>query len=122
MSDTVGVPKRSNHKVTLEYHALNPDHMESQRIKPHWTWACNPDYKKERKEKGREGGGGEGREGGKEKEKERKEKRKEGEISHHNERLSGLNLKIRLSSIWDVIWRLKILYNTIDIIKMSRCI
>lgn len=76
MSDTVGVPKRSNHRVTLEYHALNSDHMESQRIKPHWTWACNPDLQKRKKgERKRERGGGEGREGGKEKEKERKKER-----------------------------------------------
>lgn len=106
MSDTVGVHKRSNHKVTLKYHALNPDHI-GPKDKAHWTWACNPESQK-RKEKGRVW---EGREGEKEEKKERKGKRKEGEISHHNERLSRLNLKIRLSGIWDVIWRLKILYN-----------
>lgn len=55
--------------------------------------------KRKKGERKRERGGGEGREEGKEKEKERKEKRKEGEISHHNERLSRLNLRIRVSSI-----------------------
>lgn len=69
MSDTVGVHKRSNHKVTLEYHALNPDHIGSQRIKPTEHELATQNYKKERR---KEGGG----RGGREKKRKRKEERK----------------------------------------------